>query len=291
MKAHTSRLASIILALAAALALAACSTIKLGYSTLPEVGYWWLNGYVDFTPAQTPQVRDELARLHAWHKQQELPRIAEMLARMERLAPGPVSAQQACGFVAEVQVRLQAVADQAGPATAAIAASLSPSQLGKLQDKYSARNDKFRRDWVHVSVAQQREKRHDQMLDRFETLYGRLDSAQRQGLRQAIEHSMYDPQRVLAERVRRQQDLLRTLERVTDPATAPADTRALLRAYVERVRHSPDKAWRAWQQELLQENCRIFATVHAGTTARQRQHAVERLRGYQRELRELSGQH
>src|SRR5690606_6087377 len=134
-------------------------------------------------------------------------------------APGPVSAQQACGFVAEAQARLQAVADQAGPATAAIAASLSPAQLGKLQDKYSAKNDKFRRDWVHVSVAQQREKRHDQMLDRFETLYGRLDSAQRQALRQAIENSMYDPQRVLAERVRRQQDLLRTLERVTDPAT------------------------------------------------------------------------
>src|SRR5690606_10410453 len=149
-------------------------------------------------------------------------------------------------------------------------------------------NDKFRRKWVHVGIPEQQEERYDQMLDRFETLYGRLHGEQRQVLRQAIDRTIYDPQRVLTERKTRQQDLTQALQRM---AAAPAQAPALLRGYVERVQQSPDLGYRAWQQELLQENCRTFAAVHASTTPRQREHAVERLRRYQRELRELSGQH
>lgn len=291
MKTHRSRIASIIVALAAAVALAACSTIKLGYGNLPEVAYWWLNRYVDFSEAQAPQARAELERLHAWHRQQELPRFIEILGRMERLAPGALSPRQACGFVAEVQERLQAVAHQAEPAAAALAATLSPAQLRRLEDRYRKNNDKFRKEWIHTSVSEQREQRYEQMLDRFETLYGRLEGAQRRVLRQAIEHSMYEPQRLLAERQRRQQDLVQTLARIGEGGSAAADGPARIRAYVERVRQSPDAGYRAWQEQLLQENCRTFAAVHASTTPAQREHAVERLRGYQRELRELAGQH
>lgn len=293
MRTISSRFAGIIVALVAAVGLAACSTIKLGYSTLPELGYWWLNGYVDFTEEQAPRVRAELARLHGWHRQQELPRFIDIVARMEQLAPGAVSSAQACEFVAEVQGRLNLVAEQALPAAASLAGTLSADQLRHLQGKYGKNNDKFRKEQIHATLSEQREKRYEQMLDRFETLYGRLGQAQRRVLRQAIEHSMYDPQRVLAERMRRQQDLVRTLARIGEAGAgaAPVDTAGLLRAYVQRAQKSPDASYRAWQQDLLQENCRTFAAVHASTTTEQREHAVQRLRGYQRELRELSGQH
>ena len=56
-------LARIIGVLLAAAVLAACSAVKLAYNNLPELSYWWLDGYLDFDGAQTPRVRDELTEL------------------------------------------------------------------------------------------------------------------------------------------------------------------------------------------------------------------------------------
>ena len=92
------RLARIIGVLLAAAALAACSTLKLAYNNLPELSYWWLDGYLDFGGAQTPRVRDDLAELLAWHRRHELPRLVELLRGAQALAPENITPQQACAF-------------------------------------------------------------------------------------------------------------------------------------------------------------------------------------------------
>ena len=290
MKTTRSRFAAIIVALAVAVGLAACSAIKLGYNTLPDVAYWWLDGYVDFNDDQTPQVRQELARLHDWHRTQELPHYANMLARMEQLAPGSVTPQQACAFVTEVQGRLSVMADRAEPAVLAMAAALTPEQLRHLERKYRDNNAKWRSEWIDLPPAARQEKRFEQMLDRSEMIYGRLGEAQRAVLRQAMAQSIFDPERILAERQRRQQDLLRTLERIMQPGMPPAEARAELRGYLARAQRSPDESYRSWQDALIQEGCRTFSALHDSTTAAQREQAVRRLRAYQRDLRELAAQ-
>ena len=291
MKLIVSRTAGIILALGLAMGLAACSAIKLGYGTLPELAYWWLDGYVDFDDTQGPLARQELARLHGWHREQELPKLGELLGRVEQMAPGSITAPQACAVIGEVQVRMNAVAERAEPAILGLVATLSGEQLQHLERKYRRNNDSYRKDWITAGPEAQREKRYEQMLDRLETIYGELADAQRNVLRQGIAQSMFDPQRVLNERKRRQQDLLQTLRRMAEPGVAPDTARTLLRGYLERTQRSPDTAYRAWQEALLQESCRIFSAVHESTTAPQREQAVRRLRAYQRDLRELSGRH
>jgi hypothetical protein len=67
------RLARIIVLPALVAGLAACSAIKLGYNNLDEIAYWWLDSYVDFTDDQAPRAREDLARLHWWHRNEELP--------------------------------------------------------------------------------------------------------------------------------------------------------------------------------------------------------------------------
>jgi hypothetical protein len=291
MKLIVSRTAGIILALALAMGLAACSAIKLGYGTLPELAYWWLDGYVDFNESQEPLARQELARLHAWHRREELPRLGELLGRLEQLAPGSISPQQACAVVDEVQVRMNVVAARAEPAIVGLATMLTPKQLRHLERKYRGNNESYRKDWIELPVAERKTKRYEQTLDRFETIYGSLDEPQRAALSQGIAQSVFDPQRILAERQRRQQDLLQTLRRTIDPGVTANAARTLLRAYIDRTQHSPDLAYRTWQDGLVQEGCRIFSAVHESTTAAQRQQAVRRLRAYQRDLRELSGPH
>src|SRR6185295_17419252 len=91
-----AKLARIIGVLALGAALAACSAVKLAYNNLPEVGYWWLDGYVDFDDAQTPRVREELRQLLAWHRRDELPKIADLLQQAQALAPADLTPAQAC---------------------------------------------------------------------------------------------------------------------------------------------------------------------------------------------------
>lgn len=282
-----TRMGGIILALALALGLGACSAIKLGYSSLPNLAYWWLDGYVDFSEEQAPQAREEIGRLHAWHRQRELPKLQELLARMEQLAPGEVSPQQACGIVTEVQARMRAVADEAEPRVAAMAATLTGRELRHIARKFRRNNERYQKEWLDLSLPEQQEKRFEQMLDRLETIYGRLEEPQRIVLRQRIVQSAFDPARSHAEWQRRQQDLAQILHRVSRREVPEAEARALLRGWYERIESAPDPAYRAYQQTLRQEGCTTFSLVHQSTTAVQREQAVRRLRAYQRDLREL----
>jgi hypothetical protein len=283
---HEPRLGGIIVALALALTLAGCSAVKLGYDSLQQLAYWWLDGYVDLSGEQQPVVRAELARLHAWHRQKELPRWADLLARAEQLAPGDIRPSQACAIVAEARVRLEAVADAAEPAATAFARTLAGRQLRFLERKFAERDARFRQEFVEPPAAQRLDKRYAQWLERLESVYGRLDDAQRALLRQGLARSEGDPQRVLAERQRRQQDLLQTLRRL--PHVPAEQARGQLSAWLERALYPPDPAYRAWQEGRLEADCRLFAAVHASTTPAQREEAVRQLRGYQRALRELA---
>jgi len=285
-----SRVARIIGALGVAAALVACSAIKLGYNTLADVSYWWLDSYIDFTDEQAPRAREDLARLHVWHRQQELPRFTAMLQNLEQLAPQDITASQACTVVAQARERIEAIALRAEPAVVTLAMDMAPEQLTHLQRKYNDNNAKYRKEWIRLSPAEQRDKRFTDYLDRSEMIYGKLDDVQRAVLRRQLEQSIFDPARVLAERQRRQQDALQTLRKVAGQKIALDDARKLVRGYIDRVREPPDAGQRAYQKSLLDESCRTFAALHASTTPAQRESAVRRLRAYQRDVKELSAQ-
>lgn len=281
-------LARIMGVLSLVVALAGCSAIKLGYNNLAEVAYWWLDGYLDFDSDQTPRVREDLARLHAWHRANELPRLSELLLRAEQLAAGPVTPAQLCAFVPELRSRLRASADQAEPALVATALSLGPTQLQHLERKYARNNNEFRKKWIQVAPADLLEKRMEQITERADTLYGRLSGAQEEALRQQLATSSYDARRALAERQRRQQDILATLRRVGAQGVLLDDARSQVRGLLERLTTPQDAEQRGRQEQRAQENCQALAAVHNAATAQQRDKAVLRLQGYQRDLQELA---
>jgi len=285
-----SRLGRIIGLLALASALAACSAIKLGYNNLDEFAYWWLDNYVDFSDDQASRVREDLVRLHRWHRAHELPRLIAVLHGMEQVAPGDISAAQACTFFTRLQERLDVLADQAEPAVVTLATGLAPEQLAHLERKYRKNNAEFRKEWIRPTPAELAEKRFEQFLERSEMVYGKLDEPQRAVLRRQVQQSVFDPKRILAERQRRQQDALQTLRKVAGQPIPLEEARNLLRGYLDRVREPPDAAERAHRQALINEGCSTFAALHNSTSAAQRDAAARRLRAYQRDLRELGTQ-
>ncbi|MGJ7536172.1 MULTISPECIES: DUF6279 family lipoprotein [unclassified Variovorax] len=279
--------ARIIGVLLIAAALGACSAIKLAYNNLPTVSYWWLDGYLDFDGAQTPKVRDELDQLLAWHRQNELPRIASLLQEAQALAPGEVTPAQVCAMADRVRERLLAVTERAEPAGTELALSLTDAQLQQLERKYAKNNAEYRKDWLDRTPAQVQEKRYDQFLDRTEDFYGRLSTEQRDLLRQQVAQSVFDPRLADAERRKRQQEALVLLRGFVASKPSPAEARAALHGYIQRIAEPPPGPWRDQQQALLQEGCRNTAALHNDTTASQRAQAVRRLQAYENDLRQL----
>ncbi len=284
------RAARIIGLLGLAAALAACSAVKLAYNNIDEVAYWWLDSYVDFTDDQAPRVRAEIQKLHGWHRQQELPRVAAMLNAMEQMAPVDVTPAQACALEPVIRERIGAVVDQAEPAIAALAAGLEQEQLVHLQRKLEKARRDFRKDWVQPEAATMREKRVDRMVERAEQVYGPLDERQKAVLRAEVDKSVFDPKRVAAEQQRRHQDLLAVLAQLAGQSLGTTEARSLLRGYLQRMQQSPDAAWRAYERSFIQETCGVFAALHNSTTPAQREVAARRLRAWQRDVRELAAQ-
>lgn len=280
-------MARIIGVLLLAAALGACSAIKLAYNNLPTVSYWWLDGYLDFDSGQTPKVRDELAQLLAWHRQNELPRIASLLQEAQTLAPGEVTPAQVCAMADRIRERLLAVTERAEPAGTELALSLTSAQLQQLERKYEKNNASYRKDWLDRTPAQVQEKRYDQFLDRTEDFYGRLSAQQRDLLKQQVAQSVFDPRLADSERRHRQQEALVLLRGFVANKPSPVEARAALHAYIQRIAEPPPGLWRDQQQALLQEGCRNTAALHNGTSASQRAQAGRRLQAYQDDLRQL----
>lgn len=282
--------ARIICLLSLAVALGGCSAIKLGYDSLAQLSYWWLDGFFDFDDAQGPAVRDDLARIHAWHRANELPRYGELLQRLEQLAPGDITPQQVCALEPDLRARAAALRARVEPALTAHALTIQPQQLEHLQRKYQQRNRDYEKDWLQLSPEDLVDKRLGQITDRAEILYGRLDDGQRALLRQRLQGSRYSPAIVLADRRRRQAAVLALLRRFSTEKVSIPEARAAVHGLVDKMLTPPDPASAAYLDAMRQEICTFSAALHNSTRPAQREHAANRLRGWQHDLADLSAQ-
>lgn len=271
-----------------ALALGACSMLRLGYNQGPELLYWWLDGYADFDESQSVKVRDALADAFRWHRREQLPGIAEQLTQLQREVMQPTDAQTVCRWQDVARARMDAVYAQVLPVAIDLAGTLTPGQIRQLERQQAKKLAEFRDDHLQRDLEDRRDAQLKRTVDRVETLYGRLDAAQRERVARALQASPYDAQAWLGERQARQQLVVQTLKRLSagnlDAAGARAALKPLATADALRADYRDD------QRRITQYNCQWLAELHNSTSPAQRQAAQERLRGWERDLRSLIGQ-
>ena len=286
------------LALVALVALPGCGTTtvaKLAYNQSPELAYWMLDDHADFNGAQSLQLKAALARLHDWHRQTQLPLYAQQLQSLQTLAPGDISADQACRVALDVRARVTTVLEQVEPAAASLAATLQPEQLDTMARKFAKGNAEWRSDFIDVSVQKWQTRRFKQAVGRAEMLYGSVNEAQSEALKRATAQSLFSPPLAYAERQRRQQDTLQTLKTITAAAgmsntgnTAQASAQAAIRALMGRTLTSPNAAYRSYQDALTAESCAVFSELHQRASPAQRRHAAQTLKRYEDALLSLA---
>jgi hypothetical protein len=262
-------------------ALGGCSAIRLAYGQAPNLAYWWVDDFVDLTDTQSTVLRKDIENFFAWHRAKELPLYVERLEQWQTLAAQDTTAEQSCQQFDLLRAAYQRSVERSIEPFARLALGLQPDQLQHLARHHAKSDQKFSDEWLDDGEEARRSRLFDKALDRYETLYGDLSTAQRNALQARTKTSGFDPVRVQAERKRRQADLLSTLKQAQ---TQPTQATALLRQWHNRVLNSPDPSYAAYSRAVIREGCEQYAALHNTTSAQQRAHAANTLRQYESDL-------
>ena len=270
--------------------LQACSAAKLAYNQAPDLAYWYLDGFVDFSGGQSVQVKDDLSKLQAWHRQTQLPTYIDTLQKMTQKMPVDVSAQDACTIFSEARRKFLIVSDQAQPVVVTLLDTLTSSQIDVMARKFEKGNVEYRKDYLQTGKSISQSKRYKQAVSRAETLYGRLDDKQTSLIASQVEKSRFNATLAYAERQRRQQDVLQTLRALLKSQPTTEQKKLAVRSLFERSFVSPNANYADYVEALTKDSCANFANLHNTTSASQRLKAVETLMGYEQDIKTLSAQ-
>ena len=265
-----------------------CSALRIGYASAPDLVYWWLDRYVDFNDAQTPRVREAIGQWFAWHRRTQLPDYVSLLARAQVEVLADSTPARVCEWQDEVVQRAHAAFDRIAPAVADVMLTITPQQIRYLEQRYAKFNTAFGDDYLQPDPRQRADEARKRVVDRAETLYGRLDDAQRERIADGLKRSPFDPELWLAERRQRQQEVLQILRKLVADGANREQAQAALRGYVERLEASPRERYRRYSERLTEFNCAFAASLHNATSAAQRRAAARTLAGWEGDLRAIA---
>lgn len=269
------------------LALQGCSAIKLGYQQLPTLSFWWLDSAMSFNDAQTERTKEALTQLHRWHRQQELATYLPLLQRTVEMSPHNLTANQVCSVWTELQTAMDRSVRVAITQAVPVVQLLGPRQLSHLARHQDSKNEDWDKQWLQGSSAERLERRVDKALERYRSFYGDLSPQQMALVKSQINQSVWSPEWGRHDRLRREQDLLTTLRRLSRPNTSAEQIETELFGVWQRWLTPPDEAGRALIQQLTRQACDNLAQLHNTTSPEQRQRAMRTLRAYERDIREL----
>ncbi len=264
-----------------------CSSIPLAYNNGPQLAWWWVDGYFDFSREQTPAIRQRLDQLFDWHRSTQMALYLPLLVNAQAQVAEPTTAAMACRLQAQVLDLLEPTLEHALGSAADLLPSLGEAQFKHLEARYAKVLAEMRDDFLQADLAERHRQSVRRALERAERLYGRLDEAQRRVVDAGVVASPFNPEMWWQERQRRQRDTVQTLRRLA-AEKADRDLRlAALRTLVARMERSPDAAYRAYQLKLADYNCAFAAQIHNATTPAQRKRARETLKDWETDLRQL----
>ena len=269
---------------------AACGMVKMGYRNADTVGLLWIDRYLDLTTEQQSFVKPRLRELVSWHRTTQLTDYAAFASEMQKMTERSITPAEVASLGKQLKQRADTTVEHALPVMADLAAILTPANIGAMEEKFAANDDKFRDDnHVKGELAKQQRARYEKTLDRVEEWYGTLTREQRAAIRKLSDARPLDNDILLAERQRRESELVAILTRVQREKLSRDAAIGLLRSYNERFEFSADRDKRAFQQALRKSTEEMDASIHNMATPEQRMRAAAKLQDWIDDCRSLSG--
>ena len=267
------------------LLLASCSALKLTYNNAEIAIRWKAQAYFDLQGAQNADFRARLARFHAWHRSQELPRY-EALARQAsvRMADG-LSAEDLTWATQALRERyrmlMQRTADEAAP----VLATLTAPQLAHLEKEFADNNRKFARKYLSGSEEKQLKERGKRMREQLSEWTGALSPEQEVRVVALVQATPSLSQHRLDDHKLQQQRFLELLRSGRSPEQLAAGLRDLLQNI--ELRRPP--AYAAAMREAEPRFMRFLIDMDKTLTPTQRKNVMQRFADYAVDFHILGG--
>lgn len=262
------------------LAVAACGGVtRVVYDNADAAVLLTAHRYLSLEGEQWTLARAAVARFHAWHRRNELPRYAALLAdaagRVRRgLGRGDVE-----WAIQSVRARYIALVEAAVRESMPLVETLDAENVATLERQFAHDDAKRVRDRLSGDPVKRERERVTAITKRFEEWTGGLSEGQVGLVRQFVAATSDYPPHALDLRLRRERELVTLLDRsVQDDTAAPAEgLRALFLAWgLERT-----SGRRLRDEQFVQ----LVLGLDRSLDASQRARVVQRLAGYAEDAR------
>jgi 3-methyladenine DNA glycosylase AlkC len=277
--------------LAAALLLAACTFTRLAY-TNAALAYdnaapmltWVVGDYVDLSGEQKEWVRQRLRKALDRHRQRELPQYRALLRYALQRADAPFSEADVEHMHDEVRDCYHRTLEYILPDAAELLSQLDADQVRYLQDKLDEDSRKYQRESKKDRLDERRRKEAAKFVEHIESWVGDLSHEQEELVLQRVRAFDDFSRDRLADRRYRQTEVLRLVH-----AHLPREemVASLRRLFIDT------DSWRAaeYRQKLRQREQQVsamLAELSATFTPEQRSHFAARVRGFLRDIDQLT---
>ncbi len=267
-----------------------CSSVKLAYSTSPALIQYQLDSYLDLTDAQEATLKEQLQKFKAWHEQNALPVYAQTLKawRVELATGKQFTVADVLEKQAQLEDALMAMGAQAAVRLAPVLVTLTPQQRQRLNKEFANNNAEYQQKQVKVAMTPKgREKRLEEVIDRYEDWVGDLTAPQKQMVKTWLDGRGSMVALWAQERMARQEALLELIQESQDHGSAERGAQAL-QAYFVSLSNYRVADIQKLSEERRQQLAQLTASILNSLTPKQRQMLDAKLADYANDFLELA---
>ena len=280
-----SRLVALLAIVVGLTATAGCTLLRMGYGQLDLFAEWTASEYFDLGPQQKDEFRARFARLHAWHRYEQLPDYARFLdAAAGRVRHG-LTQDDAMWIANGVEERYRALLRRSANDAAALLMTVTPAQLEALQRKWTKENARFAREHrVKGSPEEQHRARVERELKRIEEWTGGLNAEQERKIAALAREVPLAPRLRYEDRLRRQREFLELMTERRDGREFASRLQHFLLNWEEGRDPEFRDAYAAWKPR----QAAFYREVIGLLTPEQRETLLRRMRRYSEDFTQLA---
>ena len=254
-----------------------CSLLRLGYGQLDTIAAWMADDYFDLDRHQKEEFHRRFARLHDWHRYEQLPDYAAFLREIRRRAERGFAPEDVNWVAVGMRERYATLARRGADDAAALLLTITPDQVAALKRQFDKVNRKFIRDnRLDGTTDEKNRARVRRAVNQVEDWVGNLSHEQEERIAALVSATPSLQPLRHEDRRRRQREFLALLEQRGNPA----EFTARLRDWLIHWEKGRSPQYEHLQARVWGDRVAFFVAVDRMLTPQQRATLIRRLQTY-----------
>jgi len=260
-----------------------CSTIKLGYNNADWILPWMVDNYFELDEKQEEFVEERIAYHLEWHRYNELQRYTNFIDEAAPKIVDGLTPDEYDWIINEIRTSYAQIIERILPDATDLLLSLSTAQINLLEEKINEKN-KGRSERQQKTAEEKLEKRQKRIIEKMEDWFGVLSSDQQEKI---MTMALLIPDNSVMyheERLRRQKFFLLLLKE-KPPKDEFIDR---FRDYLIDYNIGRPQEYIEMSKTYWEASKQMTLKVDKILTKSQKMHAIELVREYQIDFKELA---